>query len=102
MTLLYTLLGYLAFALVFVCLSLFVWQSNKIISERNELRRRTGKYYDFDITQELKRQENEKQAINSKRSQTNGAKRKKQNANASAEGLVFDKSKVKHKNGGIR
>lgn len=31
-----------------------VWQSTLIIEERNKLRRYTGKYYDFDIDEELK------------------------------------------------
>jgi len=42
---------------------------------------------------------NAKQTDDSNGSQTDGAKRKKQNANASAEGLVFDKSKVKYFDG---
>ena len=31
----------------------FVWESNKYISERNRLRKETGKYYDHEIHEEL-------------------------------------------------
>ena len=34
-------------------LSWFVWESNKYISERNRLRKETGKYYEHDIHEEL-------------------------------------------------
>lgn len=39
----------------------FVWESNKYISERNRLRKETGKYYDHDIHEELLRRMSEKE-----------------------------------------
>lgn len=47
------------------------WESSKMISERNRLRKLTGQYYDIDIINALKRMENEKQAIDSSGSQVN-------------------------------
>ena len=41
-------------------------QSSITISERNRLRKETGRYYDFDIIEELARQEHEKQASDTK------------------------------------
>lgn len=38
-----------------------VWESNVVISERNRLRKETGKYYDLDIVEELEKREREKQ-----------------------------------------
>lgn len=53
------------FAVLFgVVLCWFVWQSSVIISERNKLRKITGKYYDFDIVEELRKRE--QQATDSK------------------------------------
>ena len=37
----------------FSILTWFVWESNKYISERNRLRKETGKYYEHDIHEEL-------------------------------------------------
>jgi hypothetical protein len=45
----------------FIVLTWFIIESNKMISERNRLRKETGKYYDFDIVEELERREREKQ-----------------------------------------
>ena len=45
---------------VFV-LAWFVWESNKYISERNKLRKETGKYYEHDIHEELLRRMREKE-----------------------------------------
>lgn len=39
----------------------FVWESNKYISERNKLRKETGKYYEHDIHEELLRRMSEKE-----------------------------------------
>ena len=39
----------------------FVWESNKYISERNRLRKETGKYYEHDIHEELLRRMREKE-----------------------------------------
>lgn len=39
----------------------FVWESSKYISERNRLRKETGKYYDHDIHEELLRRMKEKE-----------------------------------------
>lgn len=39
----------------------FVWESNKYISERNRLRKETGKYYEHDIHEELLRRIREKE-----------------------------------------
>jgi heme/copper-type cytochrome/quinol oxidase subunit 2 len=38
----------------------FIWESNKYISERNKLRKETGKYYEHDIHEELLRRMSEK------------------------------------------
>lgn len=43
----------LAAFVFFSILTWFVWESNKYISERNRLRKETGKYYDHDIHEEL-------------------------------------------------
>lgn len=51
----------LAIILLFVILAWLVWGSNVVISERNRLRKETGKYYDFDIVEELEKREREKQ-----------------------------------------
>ncbi len=39
----------------FSVLTWFVWETNKYISERNRLRKETGKYYDHEIHEELLR-----------------------------------------------
>ena len=72
--------------LVIAALTWLVWQSNEVISERNRLRRETGKYYDFDIVKELERREREKQTadINSKKIETT-SKRKSKTKTAKAE-----------------
>ena len=44
-----------------VILGWVIWESNVVISERNRLRKETGKYYDFDIVEELEKREREKQ-----------------------------------------
>ena len=43
----------------FSVLTWFVWESNKYISERNRLRKETGKYYEHDIHEELLRRSRE-------------------------------------------
>jgi hypothetical protein len=50
-------------AVVFFALVLawFVWESSKYISERNKLRKETGKYYDHEIHEELLRRMSEKE-----------------------------------------
>ena len=45
----------------FSVLTWFVWESNKYISERNRLRKETGKYYDYEIHEELLRRAREKE-----------------------------------------
>jgi hypothetical protein len=45
----------------FSVLTWFVWESNKYISERNRLRKETGKYYEHDIHEELLRRARDKQ-----------------------------------------
>lgn len=42
-----------ASVIFFSILIWFVWESNKYISERNRLRKETGKYYDHEIHEEL-------------------------------------------------
>lgn len=39
----------------------FIWESNKYISERNRLRKETGKYYDYEIHEELLKRMSEKE-----------------------------------------
>ena len=47
---------------LFLCVLVwFVWESNKYISERNRLRKETGKYYDYEIHEELLRRMSEKE-----------------------------------------
>lgn len=50
-----------AIIIFMVILGWVIWESNAIISERNRLRKETGKYYDFDIVEELEKREREKQ-----------------------------------------
>lgn len=45
----------------FSVLTWFIWESNKYISERNRLRKETGKYYEHDIHEELLRRARDKQ-----------------------------------------
>ena len=79
---------FIGIVLIFI-MGYFAYMSSVLVSEKKERQRRgLTDYYDNPISQ-----------FNSNRSQINGAKRKKQNANASAEGLVFDKSKVKYFDG---
>ena len=47
-------------------LSWFVWESNKYISERNRLRKETGKYYEHDIHEELLKRMREKETKDKK------------------------------------
>lgn len=72
--------------LVIAALTWLVWQSSEVISERNRLRKETGKYYDFDIVMELKRREREKQTadIKSEKIDTT-SKRKSKTKTAKAE-----------------
>lgn len=58
---LYEVVVAIALGSVFIVLTWFIIESNKMISERNRLRKLTGKYYDFDIVEELERREREKQ-----------------------------------------
>lgn len=49
-------------AFIFLAIMIwFVWESNKYISERNKLRKETGKYYEHDIHEELLRRMSEKE-----------------------------------------
>lgn len=76
-------------AVLIVVMFFFAYMSSHLVSEK-----KAGK------TIPLPWEKNyEEQDINSPRSQTNGAKRKKQNANAVAEAGVFDKSKVAYRDG---
>ena len=43
----------LAAFVFFSILTWFIWESNKYISERNRLRRETGKYYEHEIHEEI-------------------------------------------------
>lgn len=52
------IVGIAAFIFVSI-LAWFVWESNKYISERNKLRKETGKYYDHEIHEELLRRMSE-------------------------------------------
>ncbi len=52
------LVGSAAFVF-FAVLSWFVWESNKYISERNRLRKETGKYYEHEIHEEILKRINE-------------------------------------------
>lgn len=45
----------LAAFVFFSILTWFVWESNKYISERNRLRKETGKYYEHEIHEEILR-----------------------------------------------
>ena len=45
----------LAAFVFFSVLTWFIWESNKYISERNRLRRETGKYYEHEIHEEILR-----------------------------------------------
>jgi hypothetical protein len=45
----------------FSILTWFIIESNKYISERNRLRKETGKYYDYEIHEELLRRTREKE-----------------------------------------
>ena len=52
---------------LFLCVLVwFVWESNKYISERNRLRKETGKYYDHEIHEELLRRMSEKETKDKK------------------------------------
>lgn len=42
-----------AAVIFFSILAWFIWESNKYIAERNRLRKETGKYYDYEIHEEL-------------------------------------------------
>ena len=54
------ILGYVIVIVAMVIMSWLVWASNVIITERNRLRKETGKYYDTDIVDELSRRYAEK------------------------------------------
>lgn len=58
---LYEVAVVIVLSVFFIVLTWFIIESNKMISERNRLRKETGKYYDFDIVEELERREREKQ-----------------------------------------
>jgi hypothetical protein len=45
----------LAAFVFFSILTWFIWESNKYISERNRLRKETGKYYEHEIHEEILR-----------------------------------------------
>ena len=52
---------------LFLCVMIwFVWESNKYISERNRLRKETGKYYDHEIHEELLKRMSEKETKDKK------------------------------------
>ncbi len=50
---LYEVLVAIALGAFFIVLSWFIIESNQYISERNRLRKETGKYYEHDIHEEL-------------------------------------------------
>jgi hypothetical protein len=50
----------IALGVFFIVLSWFIIESNMYISERNRLRKETGKYYEHDIHEELLKQAKEK------------------------------------------
>jgi hypothetical protein len=65
-------------AIVFmVILAWVIWESNVVISERNRLRKELGKYYDFDIVEELEKREREKQAAKSEKIATTSKRKSK-------------------------
>ena len=49
----------IALGAFFIVLSWFIIESNQYISERNRLRKETGKYYEHDIHEELLRRAKE-------------------------------------------
>ncbi len=49
----------LAAFVFFSILTWFVWESNKYISERNRLRKETGKYYEHEIHEEILKRSSE-------------------------------------------
>ena len=51
----------IALGACFIVLSWFIIESNKYISARNRLRKETGKYYDYEIHEELLRRAREKE-----------------------------------------
>ena len=59
------IVGIAAFTFLSV-LAWFVWESNKYISERNRLRKETGKYYEHDIHEELLKRLREKETKDKK------------------------------------
>ena len=82
-------LNFIIGVVLIVVMFFFAYMSSHLVSEK-----KAGK------TIPLPWEKNyEEQDIKGSRSQTDGAKRKKQNANASTEGLVFDKNKVKYRDG---
>ena len=58
---LYEVATAISLGVVFIVITLFAIESNRYITERNRLRKLTGKYYDFDIIVELERQQSEQQ-----------------------------------------
>jgi hypothetical protein len=57
---LYEVVTAIAMGIFFIVLTWFVIESNKYISERNRLRKETGKYYDHEIHEELLKRTKEK------------------------------------------
>lgn len=58
---LYEVATAISLGIVFIVMAWFAIESNRYITERNRLRKLTGKYYDFDIIAELENEASEKQ-----------------------------------------
>ena len=86
---LYTVLEFIFNLGLIVVMAFFAYMSSHLVSEK-----KAGKT--IPLPWEKK---HEKQTVDSVGSQTNGTKRKRKNANASAKGIVFNKSKVKYFDG---
>lgn len=72
--------------LVTTVLAWLVWRSSEVIGERNRLRKETGKYYDFEIAQELEKREREQQTTGVKLEKvTTASKRKSKTKTAKTE-----------------
>lgn len=86
---LYDILEFVMNTLIILVMLFFAYMSSHLVSEK-----KAG--HTIPLPWE---KGNAKQSNDSNGSQINGTKRTKQNANASAEGLVFDKNKVEYRDG---
>ena len=75
--------------LILFAMTFFAYMSSHLVSEK-----KAG--HTIPLPWERK---NAKQSVDSKRSKTNGKRSKKQNANVSQSTGVFDKSKIKYRDG---